>query len=323
MRSQIHQLELVYPPVSNQEAEWLKDFPDVQKEISKSNLYFIGQKPETFFEFPSEEDVQRTLINERKLRFDIICGDKRSPCILDINLMCDFYTVPREVEIEFEIGKKVITIWRMDGENPEVFEWFFTEKLIFDKSRKKPFILEFDDFSEFFTYHLHYVGISKSQTSFERLIVKAHDKRLRILTNEHPLTTGSRVTDEIILFFFRIKSQEIKQYLSEADWDELGENELEDHIRIIADAEKAFVSVIDTKYNEVKFREYPVSVDGLSGSKVNRLSYVIDENITFLTDSVSLVSKRDSFFQTESFSDFVSIDFDEEKVELFKAEKNH
>lgn len=313
-------MELVYPPISNQEAEWVKDIPEVQDQISRSNLYFIGQKPETFFEFPPEEEVERDINDDSQLRFEVVCGDKKSSCILDIDAMHEFYKVPTDVELEFEINSKLIRIWRLDGQEPDIFDWFSTEKLIFDKSRNKPFILEFDDFSDFFTYHLHYVGISKSKTSFERLIVQPHDKRLRILCNEHPLNHGSRVSDEIILFFFRIKSQEFKQYLVEEDFDQLGKNELEDRIRIIADAEKAFVSVIDTKYNEVKFKDYPMSMDGLSNSTVNRLSYLIDENITFLTDTISFHSKRETIFNREIFADFLAIDFDEKKVELFKAE---
>jgi hypothetical protein len=320
MRSQLHQLELVYFPISNQEAEYVKEDPEVQELISQSNIYFIGQKPETYFEFTTPEEIESTFHNERKLAFNVICGNKKSQCVLDMNLLCEYYKVPVD-QIDIEIGRKVITVIRMDREKPEVFEWFFTEKLIFERSRgKKAFILELDDFTDFFTYNLHYVGISKSQTSFERLIVKPHDTRLRILTNEHPLNYGSRVTDEIMLFFFRLKSQEIKQYLSEEDWNELGKNELEDPKRIIADAEKAFVSVINTNYNRIKFNDYPVSMDGLSGSKVNRLSYAIDENITFITDSVSLVNKRNSLFQIEAYSDFISIDFDDNTVKLYKAE---
>lgn len=320
MRSQIHELELVYFPISNQEAEYVKKDPEVQELISNSNLYFIGQKPETYFEFASPEEIESTFHKEKKLTFNVICGNKNSQCVLDMNMLCDYYKVPVDA-IDIEVGRKVITVIRMDREEPEVFEWFFTEKLIFERSRgKKTFILELDDFSDFFTYNLHYVGISKSQTSFERLILKPHDTRLRILTNEHPLNQGSRVTDEIMFFFFRIKSQEIKQYLQEEDWDELGENELEDPKRIIADAEKAFVSVINTSYNRIKFNGYPLSMDGLSGSKVNRLSYAIDENITFITDSVSLIGKRNSIFKKEVYSDFISIDFDQNTVELFKTE---
>lgn len=319
MRSQLHQLELVYPPISNQEAEWVKDDEEVQKQISKSNLYFIGQKPESFFLFPSEQEIDRSINKESKMTFQILCGVRTSSCTLDINAMYDFYKVSNDVNLEFEMGDKNIRIWRLDGDEPEIFDWFTTEKLIFDRSRGKPFILGFDDFADFFTYNLHYVGISKSQTSFERLIVQPHDKRLRILCNEHPLNKGSRVTDELILFFFRIKSQEMKQYLVESDFDQLGKNELDDHLRIIADAEKAYVSVINTKYNEVKFKDYPLSTDGLAGSSLNRIAYLIDENITFVTDLVSLVSKRDKIFAPKLYADFIAIDFDDKTVELFKS----
>lgn len=320
IRSQLHQLELVYPPISNQEAEWIKDVTEVQEQISQSNLYFIGQKPETFFLFPPNEEIDQNINQEGKLAFQILCGARTSFCTLDINAMYDFYRVPSDVNLKFEMGDKNIRIWRLDGDKREIFDWFTTEKLIFDRSRGKPFILGFDDFEDFFTYNLHYVGISKSQTSFERLIVQPHDKRLRILSNEHPLNQGSRLTDEMILFFFRIKSQEMKQYLIDSDFDQIGKNELEDHLRIIADAEKAYVSVIDTKYNEIKFKDYTTSADGLSTSTVNRIAYLIDENITFLTDSVSLISKRDKIFGPDLYADFIAIDFDDKTVELFKAE---
>ena len=46
MKSQINLLRLVYPPISNQEAEWLKDDPEVQECIKTSNLYMICQREE-------------------------------------------------------------------------------------------------------------------------------------------------------------------------------------------------------------------------------------------------------------------------------------
>ena len=63
---------------------------------------------------------------------------------------------------------------------------------------------------------------------------------------------GSRVTDEVILFFFDIKSLEIKQFLQPTDFNEIGQNELEDRLRIFKDAEKAFIKILDTNYNGVK-----------------------------------------------------------------------
>lgn len=321
MRAQIHQLELVYPPVSNQEAEWLKDIDEVKEQLSKSNLYFIGQKPETFYQFNSEDEVDFEIQNFNKLSFKVICGDKCSDCVIDIGKIIDKFNFPTNIEYELEIGEKLIRIWRTDSNLRQILEWFTTEKLIFDKSRNIEYILKFEDYIDFFTYDLHYVGISKNKSSLERLIVQPHDKRLRILSNEHPLSKGSRVTDEIILFFFRIKSQEVKQYLKEDDFDEIGYNELDNYTRIIADAEKAFVSVIETKYNEVKFKNYPKSTDGLYQSLVNRLSYSIDENIVFITDSVEFCSVRDVIFSKTKQGDFLAVDFDENIVNLYKYEE--
>lgn len=51
MRAQLYTLQLAYCPVSNQEAEWIKNDPDVQSCISQSKLYMIGQREEAKFVF--------------------------------------------------------------------------------------------------------------------------------------------------------------------------------------------------------------------------------------------------------------------------------
>lgn len=54
MRAQLHTLQLVYCPVSNQEAEWIKDDPEVQTCIGQSKLYMIAQGKEAKFVFDFE-----------------------------------------------------------------------------------------------------------------------------------------------------------------------------------------------------------------------------------------------------------------------------
>jgi len=49
MKAQINILRLCYPPISNQEAEWIKDDVGVQKMIKNSHLYMICQRAETHF----------------------------------------------------------------------------------------------------------------------------------------------------------------------------------------------------------------------------------------------------------------------------------
>ncbi len=317
MRSQVHSLELVYPPISNQEAEWLKDDPLVEKEISKSHLYFIGQKPETFFHF--DDNVQEVLKKEQKIYLTLKCGNTETTGYIDIIKICEPLKMDSESEIDIELGEKFIRLWLLTGDQePDLINWFTTEKFIFDRSRNAPFIIGFNEYKSFYRYHLHYVGISKKEDSFRRLLVRPHDKRLRILSNEYPLSKGSRPTDEIVLFFFMIKSLEIKQYFYEEELDELGTNNLEKYEQIIADAEKAFVKILNCKYNEVKFENYPFSTDGLFHTNVDRYAFCIDEDISFVTTDNVIQGDR-STSTSFSKSDFIIVD--KIKVDLIKTNK--
>lgn len=49
MKTAINSLRLVYPPVSNQEAEWLKADSQVEAMLRRSNLYMIAQRREAKF----------------------------------------------------------------------------------------------------------------------------------------------------------------------------------------------------------------------------------------------------------------------------------
>ena len=48
-RIQTSRLDLVYPPISNQEAVWLEHDPDVREELRASDLYMIAARAEAKF----------------------------------------------------------------------------------------------------------------------------------------------------------------------------------------------------------------------------------------------------------------------------------
>lgn len=317
MRFQLHALELVFPPVSNQEAEWLMESKEVEEELEASNLYFIGQRAEAHFSY--EDDVKEKIQNEGIIYFEYTSGANVDIGSINIAELLNFYEHPEDLKVIIELGDKMIRLKTDDEDSSEIVEWFTTDKILYDKSRGKPFIHDFTQYETFLRYYLHYVGIAQKQNSFKRLVVKPHDKRLRILSNEHPFNIGSRVTDEVVLFFFRIKSLEIKQYLNEKDFDNVGENELGEYSRIIADAEKAFVKIMNTEYNEVKFSEYPFSTDGLYPTSVDRHAFFIDENIHFLTDTKVVDGKRRNPPTQMEYGDFIAIS--KETVELYKTEE--
>ncbi|ALJ04892.1 hypothetical protein APS56_07050 [Pseudalgibacter alginicilyticus] len=74
MRAQIHHLELVYPPISNQESEWLKNDPESLDWFKRSKIYFIGQRAESKFILEPEDMVLMKLSNSGKIDFGLVSG---------------------------------------------------------------------------------------------------------------------------------------------------------------------------------------------------------------------------------------------------------
>ena len=319
MRSQLHYLKLVYPPISNQESEWLKNDAESLDWFKRSKIYFIGQRAESKFIFENEDVVLMNLSLSGKINFSFKAGDNEMFGNIDLVELFKAHDIPLTEfgDLDIELGDKLIRIWKTSGD-PEVIDWFTTEKFLYNLSHKAPFFSGFENYRDFTKYHLHYIGISKKNDSFGRLVVKPHDKRLRILSNEYPHNKGSRLTGEIILFFFDINSLEIKQYLYPTDFNELGKNELEDRIRIVKDAEKAFVKILDTNYNEVKFKNYPNYADTLINSTVERYSFSINENIEFITDKTMIFGARENYGMSKDQADFIFIDKETGSVELIK-----
>ena len=62
-------------------------------------------------------------------------------------MLLNYMDYSGDIDIKVELGSKLIRIWAQA--KGEVIEWFTTEKLLHDKCRQKPYIKEFDDYSEF------------------------------------------------------------------------------------------------------------------------------------------------------------------------------
>lgn len=140
------------------------------------------------------------------------------------------------------------------------------------------------DVLKFTKFDLYYGGISKEHDSFTRLFKSGHKSRLKILSNETQLTPTARLTDEVFIFLFDVEDLGIK-VLDEDDSTFLSSLEKK---RLIADAEKAFISVLNCKYNEVKYKDYPAGRDGLADEGLTRYGYVIDEDITFIAPDIEI-----------------------------------
>jgi hypothetical protein len=275
-RNQICSLRLVYPPISNQEAEWLRHDPGVEAALRQSNIYMIVSRAEAKFLdlLGSAEDLS--------LLLTFATGDGlRDPVLMRVG------ELPGVVELaaarlKLDCGDKIIRVFRQhDSAEDELLQWFTTEKLLFDRWQGMPGLYGLEKRRELATYELLYVGISKVEDAFERLLCQPHDKRLRILANEPQKSPGARVTDETYLLFFKTDVLRIHTFAPDTDFE--GEfaspPDLHDP-RIVADAEKAFVHFIDGRYNIVKYRQYPRGADGLFGTELQRYVYVIAEDLT-------------------------------------------
>lgn len=273
-------LEMVYPPLSNQEAVWIQDVPEVEELLRQSDFYMIAGRAEARFTHFPVTNV------EGQLTFDFNIGNDFTDQVTVYPELLPAVVDADPDVIDLELGEKIIRV--LGGSETDddltLLDWFTTEKLLMDRSRGVPGIEGLDRFLEASTYELLYVGIAKVGDTFDRLIAHGHKARMDLLANEPQRLPGASVTDEIYLFMFRIDPLVIRTFGSEEVFDETTfQNNFVDHKRIVADVEKAYVSLLKPEYNKVLFKNYPRGADGLFGSDFLRYGYVIRENLVFNT----------------------------------------
>ncbi len=287
-KSKLTSLQTVYHPMSNQEAVWLKEVAEVEKLLRESDFYMIGARAEAKFLDLTPDPATH------KISFTFAVGESfRDAVTLNLRELPGV-AAHGEKNYWLEAGEKIIRLW--DGpigeEGSEVLEWFTTEKLIWDRARQRAGIKGFDAYRDAAVYELLYVGIAKVGDSFGRLIKQGHKARMEILANEPQRFAGSRITDETYLFLFAVNPMTITAYDAAHEFTDEEFSLLIDCKRIVADAEKAFVSLLQPDYNVVKFTNYPKGEDGLYGSEYARYSYYINEDMTLRTRHGSFRGRR-------------------------------
>jgi hypothetical protein len=310
-KSKMTGLETVYPPISNQEAVWLQDIPEVEELLRRSDFYMIAARAEAkFLDLSVNQETH-------EISFTFAVGDRFTDFVTLNARDLPGVAAHKEDGYWLEAGEKCIRLWSgpIASEGSRVLEWFTTEKLIWDRSRNRPGIAGFESYRKAAVYDLLYVGIATVGDSFDRLIKKGHKARMEILANEPQRFPGARVTDEVYLFMFDVQptiitSFELDHEFSEEDfWPEV------DRKRIVADAEKAFVSLLIPEYNVLKYANYPRGADGLYGSDYVRYAYFINEDITLNTAHGRIKGAR--MFQSPTSinrADFIFIEGDAVKL---------
>lgn len=287
-------LHLVYPPVSSYEADSIKGDTEVEALLRGSDFYMMAMRPEVAFD-DQNIDIDGAVWTVPVLGYTRDGEPIADQVTLDIARFATDLLGKEPESITAEAGPKMLRFWAgtmedFEGDRLEPpFEWFTTEKLLHDKGRGVDGITGLNRHQDFATYELLYVGIAKKTDTFDRLFERAHHGRQKILSGEWPRRAGARVTDELILFPFRVEPTILRTM-------EIGDEPSDTSVdgwatykkRVVADAEKAFVHLLDPRYNVEKFARYPKSLDGLYQSDHQRYGYLIAENITFTTANCTM-----------------------------------
>ena len=131
-------------------------------------------------------------------------------------------------------------------------------------------------------------------------------------------TTNSKefsLSDEINLLFFRVEPIRISIWQDESA-EEFLDNTI-DYFSIIADAEKALVSSLNSKYNTIRFNDYPKGTDGLYNTGLKRYGYLIGENITLVTDSEIIKGDKFNEYTFGNKADMIFIEGDKTSIERY------
>jgi len=298
----VHTLNLVCEPFSNQMGEWLWQDGEVNDLLSSSKLYFIGQREEVLIQ------NMRSNLEANTLTFDLVTT---TDSIRDVVFHINQLQIPEGDLYYVDAGERYFRI-RHGHEGDEtqwpICHWFTPDRLMFYYWQGRIKVENLQDFRKFTRFALYYVGISTKGDSFSRLFATAHEKRSRIMGNETQFVPTARLTDELMLFLFKVEDLNVITYDGNETDEEL--DSIEDFINpatLAADAEKAFVKMTNAKYNTQKYAAYPISSDGLWNQKWDGYGYGIAEPLTFVSGETTFNGGRMFEERPWPYSDVISI----------------
>ena len=318
MKAQLNYLKLVYPAISNRKAEYIKNDKNVQDTIKLSHLYMIVQ------EYNSEIRLLTHNEKTQEYHLEIDINGIKENCKLNLLKLYEIYNFNEDKFcLHVVFGRKLIIIEKCDlktNETIEIIDEISPYKILQYKIYGDCIIEGIDNISNINRYYLHYIGISKKDDSLTRLVVKPHDKRLRILSKENSNSEEFSLTDEINLLFFRIEPIRIHTWDDESV-DEFLDNTI-DYLRVVSDAEKALVSSLNSKYNTIKFKNYPKGKDGIYNTGLKRYGYTIGENITLVTNHEIIKGDKFDEYNFANNGDTIFIEGDEVSIERYSDKIN-
>ncbi|RBA24364.1 hypothetical protein [Herminiimonas fonticola] len=271
-KTQINFLHTIFPPFTNRNVELLvsKANQHIAQHLRQSKFYMIAARAQASFV------NQRIDLENATISLDVQVGTE----VVDTGVIHVSKFNELQENCTIKITEEAVLLGgTKKGTHAKV--WLTPDSVYWHVARHSPYLEGFTRHDRVCNYDLLYVGIAKQQDSYQRLIKNAHHGRLRVLSEEHSRKPGAHPSDEITLFLFDIEPFGIQTMSAEDDDYDFFREAPPD--KVVADAEKAFVSLLDPHYNVTKFRNYPKGNDGLYGAGLNGYGYIINENFRFNT----------------------------------------
>lgn len=296
-------LDLVCPPISNSLAAKLVGNEVAEAIIRQSDFYIIGGRPQaTFKDFCADPKTGR-------LHFSLgVAGGKSDSGSILLEQLPYIKEGPDELNIRVRCeGSQIGIFVKCEDGNEEIIAAFTPDDVLMRRGRKENLIGGLDAYIDLATYDLLYVGIAKKGDTYDRLFAKGHQARMQILANEPQRYPGARVSDETYLFAFKVEPLLLKVFGPDSDIEDEDLNFSYDSKRLVADAEKAMVSLLKPEYNSTLYPNYPKGKDGLYGTGLTAYSYAISEGMAFRTAYGAIKGGRERNITMSNEADFIMV----------------
>lgn len=247
--------------------------------MDNSCLYIIARRPLIQFCDYSLNSEDRTI------SFNLFRKD------VNYKLSCKFYVDSyeefrnRNFKVLFgsftKDSSKTHGLQFIDFETHKPFHWFNAEKFLYSVSHN---FFKADikgNLLDFLTFEVLYIGKCTDEPISKRF--NHHHALQEILITENIITEDYQNSHELIILPFEFKNNQFINLDEKYNYI-CSDSEQDQHImisdKIIAiDEEKAFIKCLNPKYNNIKYKSYPKSSDGLFNHNISIINYLIEENL--------------------------------------------
>jgi hypothetical protein len=276
------QLKLSHCPLSTRDFAKLNKDPTLQKNLKKSSIYIIAQRPILKFDnLVFQNDIIKFDITQKNNPLKVSCSLPMPVQYHNFNLSnIGIGSLDKKTDLNIQPTQNIheIRFYYKDKLNNKIERWITPEKFIFDYSQKGTLQGLVGNIQNITKYKVLYVGESTKQDVWKRLAT--HHKLPSILSLEDPISEDSLLSNEIVLLFFHFEEKiEIQANYSIKD---TPYQPSPNNRKVYLDSEKALIKAMNPEYNTELFKNYPKSTNGLYDEKFSSIYYHFGDPLTLV-----------------------------------------